>query len=60
MSRQNADNPIAFGFPNAPELAVGEQNPGFLDQRMALDWTSKNIKAFGGMLVPEIVIEQIT
>ncbi|KAF2674085.1 alpha/beta-hydrolase, partial [Microthyrium microscopicum] len=37
-----------FGFPGAPSLKKGENNLGFLDQRKALDWTNKNIKAFGG------------
>ena len=37
-----------FGFPGSPEIAAGSNNLGFLDQRKALDWTSKNIAAFGG------------
>lgn len=37
-----------FGFPASPELPVGGQNLGFLDQRFALDWVQRNIHAFGG------------
>ncbi|THY52826.1 chlorogenic acid esterase precursor [Aureobasidium pullulans] len=35
-----------FGFPNA--AALSHQNPGLLDQRKAVEWTSKNIAQFGG------------
>ncbi|KAF2650147.1 alpha/beta-hydrolase [Lophiostoma macrostomum CBS 122681] len=37
-----------FGFPNSPELPLAEQNLGFLDQRLGLDWVQRNIQAFGG------------
>ncbi|KAK3114778.1 hypothetical protein LTR53_006555 [Teratosphaeriaceae sp. CCFEE 6253] len=37
-----------FGFPSSPELPVTGHNLGFLDQRMGLDWTQRNIAAFGG------------
>ncbi|KAI9669276.1 MAG: hypothetical protein M1831_000311 [Alyxoria varia] len=37
-----------FGFPAAPEIPKGEANVGFLDQRMALEWTQRNVKSFGG------------
>jgi carboxylesterase type B len=35
-----------FGFPGAPTLS--DPNPGFLDQRLAIEWTRNNIAAFGG------------
>lgn len=34
-----------FGFSGAPDLP---QNVGLLDQRMAVEWVYRNIKAFGG------------
>ncbi|KAL2823734.1 alpha/beta-hydrolase [Aspergillus cavernicola] len=37
-----------FGFSNSPEIPSGQQNSGFLDQRLALDWAQKNIQQFGG------------
>ncbi|KAF1990783.1 alpha/beta-hydrolase [Aulographum hederae CBS 113979] len=37
-----------FGFPGSPELPDNGHNLGFLDQRTALDWVQRNIKAFGG------------
>ncbi|BFZ55295.1 hypothetical protein PYCC9005_002335 [Savitreella phatthalungensis] len=37
-----------FGFPNAPAITdTAQQNPGFLDQRAALQWWHKNARAFG-------------
>ncbi|KAF2751036.1 cholinesterase [Sporormia fimetaria CBS 119925] len=37
-----------FGFPGSTELKVTERNLGFYDQRLALDWVQRNIKAFKG------------
>ncbi|KAF8506237.1 Alpha/Beta hydrolase protein [Hysterangium stoloniferum] len=37
-----------FGFPNSPELPLGQQNLALLDQQLALKWTSENIAKFGG------------
>ena len=37
-----------FGFSNSPEIALGSQNAGFLDQRTALQWIQQNIVQFGG------------
>ncbi|KAG6004820.1 hypothetical protein E4U21_000776 [Claviceps maximensis] len=37
-----------FGFPGSPELNLTEHNLGWLDQRLALDWVSRNIAALGG------------
>lgn len=35
-----------FGYPNAPGL--NDQNLGFLDQRMGIEWVRDNIARFGG------------
>jgi carboxylesterase type B len=38
-----------FGFPGVvPGIPESERNLGFLDQRLALDWTQINIAEFGG------------
>ncbi|KAB8211798.1 Carboxylesterase [Aspergillus parasiticus] len=37
-----------FGFIEAPSLDKADRNPGFVDQRLALNWTYDNIEQFGG------------
>ncbi|KAL4907316.1 hypothetical protein BDW74DRAFT_166764 [Aspergillus multicolor] len=37
-----------FGFPSAAGLNGQQLNPGYIDQRLAIEWTRDNIKAFGG------------
>nr|KAJ3422532.1 hypothetical protein HK105_007646 [Polyrhizophydium stewartii] len=37
-----------FGFPGVDLAGSGTANPGILDQALALNWTLKNIQAFGG------------
>ena len=37
-----------FGFIEAPSLDKEDRNPGFVDQRLALNWTYDNIEQFGG------------
>ncbi|KAF2433928.1 alpha/beta-hydrolase [Tothia fuscella] len=37
-----------FGFPGIPGLEDVAQNPGLLDQRLAIEWVRDNIEAFGG------------
>lgn len=37
-----------FGFPGAPDLPLQENNLGFLDQELALEWVQLNIAKFGG------------
>ncbi|KAJ7706471.1 Alpha/Beta hydrolase protein [Mycena rosella] len=37
-----------FGFPGSPELPIEQNNLGFLDQELALQWVQSNIAHFGG------------
>ncbi|KAF8577513.1 alpha/beta-hydrolase [Ramaria rubella] len=38
----------AFGFPGGEELFPNNENLGFMDQDLALQWVQNNIKGFGG------------
>ncbi|KAJ7456536.1 Carboxylesterase [Mycena latifolia] len=37
-----------FGFPGSPDLSFTENNLGFFDQELALQWVQQNIAQFGG------------
>ena len=40
---------LVFGFPGpTPNLPQGHMNLGILDVKLSLDWTRRNIEAFGG------------
>lgn len=41
-----------LGFPGAPGLGIGNNNPGFRDVRAVVEWVHANIAAFGGVSFP--------
>ena len=37
-----------FGFPSSEDLPITQNNLGFFDQELALEWVQLNIAQFGG------------
>lgn len=48
-----------LGFPGAPGLGVGNNNPGFRDVRAVVEWVYANIAAFGGVSLFPFPLRQL-